>query len=125
MSTTVRPVAIRKRGERTLNNVTISDGSNTVPATWGTNNLSLTITDGGSNSMVLYYWPTSYSLVNTNLYGQAVPIGPVNITGFVSNFGSVAEFTPISIASVPEPSSLVLFALGAAVMAGLRRRRTR
>lgn len=90
-----------------LNNVTISSGTSilTPGETWGISNLTLTITDASSNSMTLFYWPTSYSMVNANLFGQLIPQGvPVNLSGFVSVFNStVAEFTPLTVTSVPEP----------------------
>ena len=108
-----------------LDNVTISNGTDVVPATWGITNKTLSITDGSNNSMVLFYWPTSYSVENANLFAQTVPSGPVNIMGFVSNFGSTAEFTPMSITPVPEPSSIVLLAMGAVGLAWLRRRLAR
>jgi hypothetical protein len=69
-------------------------------------------------------------VANANLDGMAIPTGPVNMTGFVSVYGSGAtadaEFSPISItaAPVPEPGSLVLLASGiaAAAMMFLRRK---
>ena len=55
------------------------------------------------------------------MYGTAVPTGPVNITGFVSIFGT-PEFTPVSITPAPEPTVAVTTALGLTVV-GLRRKR--
>ncbi len=105
----------------TVRNVTVSNGTDLVPSTWGTSNLSLTITDSGNNSMTLFYWPTSYSMVNANLFGKATPTGAVDITGFVSVFGTglsaVAEFTPLSItpaSPAPEPASWILALVGGA-----------
>ncbi len=91
----------------TLDNVTISGG----PATFGTANLTMTITDASNNSMELFYWPTSYSSENATFDGTAIPTTPVNITGFVDVFGTAAspprlfsEFSPIgAIGGVPEP----------------------
>jgi MYXO-CTERM domain-containing protein len=104
-----------------LDNVTISGFS----GTFGTTNLTGTITDGASNSMTLFYWPTSYSACNVNLFGTTVPSEPVNMIGFVSVFtsGSVStpEFTPIMM--TPTPGAASLLALGALPLA--RRRRSR
>ena len=84
-----------------LDNVTIGG----ISGAFGVANLTGTITDSGSNSMTLYYWPTSYSVANANLFGQAIPTGPVNMTGFVSVYNSVAEFTPMTVTVVPEPGT--------------------
>jgi hypothetical protein len=94
----------------TVSNVTIGG----LSGTFGIANLTGTITDGSGNSMSLYYWPTSYSVANANLFGQTIPTGPVNITGFDSVYStsSAPEFTPISITAAPEPASLALLALG-------------
>ncbi len=111
-----------------LNNVTISSGVNTLTPgeTFGATNVSLTVTDSSSNSMVMYYWPTSYSTVNANLNGSVIPTGPVDATGFVSTFDGVAEFNVVSITPVPEPASIVLFAMGLCGLAiwGWRRRQS-
>ena len=68
----------------TVKNVSISG----ISGTFGVANLTGTITDGASNSMVLYYWPTSYSMANADLFGQTIPTGPVDLTGFVSVYTS-------------------------------------
>ena len=93
-----------------LDDVTISG----ISGTFGTANLTGTITDGSGNSMTLYYWPTSYSVENANLAGTAIPTGAVNMTGFVSVYSGVAEFTPMTITAVPEPGTLVLLVAGLA-----------
>ena len=104
----------------TLDNVTISG----ISGTFGTANLTGTITDPGNNSMTLYYWPTSYSVANVNLDGMAIPTGPVDMTGFVSVYNNTSpEFTPLSITPVPEPGTLAAFGLGGLLLAlGMRRR---
>ena len=100
-----------------LDNVTISGGGtfSSIFPTYAGGNVSYTVTDGSANSMVLYDWVTSYSSAAA-LGGAAVPTGLVDIIGFDSVFTSgstsTAEFTPISITSVPEPSTLALSALG-------------
>ncbi|MGA2440217.1 MAG: PEP-CTERM sorting domain-containing protein, partial [Tepidisphaeraceae bacterium] len=115
-----------------VDNVTLSSnpgsGGNTLTAgeTFGTANLDFLMTDSSSNSMVFYYWPTSYSTTLQNLYGMVIPTGPVDLTGFVSVFPGTpgtAEFTPISVTAVPEPASLGGLAVGCVAML-MRRRRT-
>jgi hypothetical protein len=116
-----------------VNNVTLSTnpgsgGSVLTPGmTFPNTNLDFLMTDSSSNSMVFFYWPTSYSMVNANLFGQTVPTGPVDMTGFVSVFGTGAsatpEFTPISITAVPEPASLGLLGIGGAMLLVRKRRK--
>ena len=102
----------------TLDDVTISG----ISGSFGTANQTGTITDA-TGSMTLYYWPTSYSVENANLDGMAIPTGPVNMTGFVSVYSGTAEFTPISITSVPEPGTLALGGMGGLLLALVLRRR--
>ena len=88
-----------------VKNVMVS-GLNPTGGTFGTGSLTGTITDASGNSMTLYYWPTSYSTANRNLYGTSIPTDWVTITGFASvyNGGGVPtpEFVPLSISpSVP------------------------
>jgi len=87
-------------------------------------NLDINLTDG-TNTLEGFYWPSSYSA--EDIYaGTTVPTGPVDVTGFLSEFGTgtaaVLQFTPITITSVPEPTSLSMLALGGI---GLIRRRAR
>ena len=102
-----------------LKNVTISG----VGPNWTVHaNNQGTITDGGGNSMVMYLWASSYSTCGAiAASGGPVPTGPVDMTGFVSDFyntstlTTTAEFTPISITEVPEPSTLGLCGLASAL----------
>jgi hypothetical protein len=118
----------------TLNNVMISSGSTVLTAgeTWGNGmtssagNMTLTITDSSSNSMELFYWQSSYSLTNANLYGLVIPQGtPVNITGFADVFGTgltaAAEFVPLTVTAVPEPSAIILGGLSLVGLLAIRR----
>ena len=93
-----------------VDNVTISGTPTTFPNYAG-GNVSYTITDGSANSMVLYDWVTSYSTA-ASMGGTAVPTGLVDIIGFDSVFtsgvNSTAEFTPIGVISVPEPTTMGL-----------------
>ncbi|MGA2498621.1 MAG: IPT/TIG domain-containing protein, partial [Tepidisphaeraceae bacterium] len=89
----------------TLKGVTISG----ISGAFGITTLTGAITDNATpgNSMTLYYWPTSYSAANTNLFGQAIPTGPVNITGIVDVYNSTTpEFIPITIAAAPAVTGL-------------------
>jgi PEP-CTERM motif len=81
-----------------------------------TNAETYTITDGGGNSMELFDWVTSYS-DDGALGGTAVPTGPVDVYGFYDSFN---EFVPAAIVAVPEPASMGLLAVGAAML--LRRK---
>lgn len=91
-----------------LSNVTIAP---TGYSTFGTSNITGMISDG-TDTMTLYYWPTSYSVENVNLFGRTIPSTPVNMTGFVSVYSGMAEFTPMSVSSIPEPATMTLLALG-------------
>lgn len=109
-----------------LNNVTIGGNSGPYATTFPTYSQvtgapiptaveTYTVSDG-VNTMTLFDWVTSYS-VDGAMGGNAVPTGPVNMTGFVDVFGSgstaSAEFIPMSItAAVPEPSVMNLCGAG-------------
>jgi hypothetical protein len=84
-----------------VDNVTISGASGSFPA----GNLSLTITDSGNNSMVLYYWYTSFSTCGA-MSGTPLLTGPVDIIGFASVYPSTRaspQLTPIQIIPVTAP----------------------
>jgi len=87
-----------------LNNVTIGATGN-----WPTHANETTTVSDGVNTMVLYFWASSYSTIGA-MGGAAIPTGPVDMTGFVDFFASSseAEFVPTSISPVPEPSALSL-----------------
>ncbi len=118
-----------------LNDVTIS-GAGT---TWATHaNTTATITDGSGNSMVMYLWASSYSTdgaiavggINApDPTGAPVPTGPVDMTGFVDDFYTSstgvtdAEFVPMSITQVPEPTGLAMFGVGGLLTLALALRR--
>lgn len=103
-----------------VDDVTLSGFS----GSFGTANLTGTVTDAGNNSMTLYYWPTSYSVANVNLDGFTPIAGQeYDIMGFDSVYNGSAEFTPIAItAVVPEPSTLVLAGIGGLFTLTLLRR---
>jgi len=95
-----------------LNNVTISSNGISSGLVFPTHaNGTYTITDGGANSMTMFFWASSYSKDGA-MGGTAIPQGSVDITGFVDDFGNSAEFIPISITSVPEPSAMSLCGIG-------------
>ncbi len=105
-----------------LNRVWISG----APATFGEKEFSATITDSSGNSMALFYSPVGISTSLQNLDGLAIPAGPVNMTGIVSESLSgndmIAEFSPLTMSSVPEPPSLTLAGIGAVfLLAAIRR----
>ena len=93
----------------TLNNVTISNVQNGA-TTFGTSNLTATLTDASNNSMTMFYNPGTYSTANLNLFGNTIPTGPVTMTGYMQIFTSgtthTPEFLPMSIVFPPPPGQV-------------------
>ena len=89
-----------------------------------TNNVSAEsmYVNDSSGAMTLFDWTTSYSGAAA-LQGTPITTSPVNIYGFVDAFGSTAEFVPLSIVAVPEPSSIALIGVGVVGLFAMRRRR--
>ena len=87
-----------------IDNVSITGQA--PPATFGTTNSPGTalVTDG-TNSMTVYYWPTSYATANHNLASMTVPTGLVNLTGYMSTYGNsnVPEFDVMTVTASPGP----------------------
>ena len=119
-----------------IQNVTISGfsgaGNPAVAFTANNSPSSGTSISDGTNSMTLYYWPSSYSMANANLANRQIPSPTtmVDVYGIVDVFGTGAtatpEFVPINItnadgsslpAAVPEPGTLALLGAGLAVAA--------
>jgi len=111
-----------------LDNVTISNPTTNGVSTagyWGFHaNVTGTITDPGNNNMTMFLWCSSYTTcASIQAAGGLIPTGPVNMTGFISDFFNstlnggqiVAEFVPVSITSVPEPMAINLCGFGAAL----------
>ena len=98
-----------------LNDVTISG----APATFPNSTASYTITDGSNNSMVWFFWESSYS-TDGAMIGTSIPTGPVDMDGFVDYFAnsSEAEFVATSITPVPEPAPIALGAISS-ILSGL------
>jgi hypothetical protein len=101
--------------------LTLNDVSIVQTGTWPTHaNMDFTITDQNTTTEG-FLWASSYS-VEDQFAGTAIPGGLVDMTGFLSIFSGVPQFTPVSITVVPEPASLGLLALGGITLLGRRRR---
>ncbi len=104
----------------TVQNVMISS---LITGNYGTANVSVTLTDGASQSADRFYNRRRYSLPNQNLFGTPIARGPVDVTGVIQLFSNVPELLIMSITpSVPEPASLALVVIAVGSVA-LRRRR--
>jgi hypothetical protein len=93
-----------------LDDVTIS--GQTVGETFGTADLTLSISDG-VNSMTFFYYPHDFSVANQNLFGETIPTTPVDMVGLVDFFSPNNEFLGLQIIPVPEPTTLALCGAGA------------
>ena len=101
----------------TINNVTVSGAA----GNFGIANIAMTIADSANNQMALFYNPTTYSIANANLFGSPIPTGHVNATGIVEVFNGAPELIVTSIATVPEPSTMVLASVGLLGIWAMRR----
>jgi hypothetical protein len=103
-----------------LDDVTIT--GQTAGETFGTADLTLTMTDS-TGTEELFYYPHDFSVANANMFGETIPTGPVDIEGIAAVYPSTTtpEFYPIAI--VPEPSSMALAALGGGAILMIVRRR--
>jgi hypothetical protein len=103
-------------------------GSATTPGSFGTSNITLSVTDS-TGTEELYYWESSYSLAFADLYGMnVVTTVPADIIGFETVYTPATgspepEFNPIAITYLPEPMSAGLVAAGCLAMTMRRRRK--
>jgi hypothetical protein len=106
---------------------TLSDVSFVAPPATFASNQTLIATDGTLTATV--FIPSSDPLI-----GSPIPTGPVNITGYFSEFDDAAvltneppdntghELAAFSVVSVPEPASMSLVVLGGISLLARRRR---
>jgi hypothetical protein len=111
----------------TLDNVSLyTDSAATIPVSgnFATHaNTTLYAKDAGGNIMEIYVWASSYS-VDGAMGGTPIPTGTVDMTGFIDQSGTYpVEFVPMSITSVPEPTTLSLCGAGALLALTFRLRR--
>jgi hypothetical protein len=102
-----------------INNASISGAA--AGTTYGTSDVSYTISDA-SGTTTLFYYPHDFSVANQNLFGETVDQSDVNVIGLVDSFDGSTEFLPLQITIVPEPATLALAGLGGLSMLFLRRR---
>jgi hypothetical protein len=103
----------------TISGVTISSATT---GNYGTTNVSVTLTDSASHTLVGFYNPTTYALANQNLFGTPIASGPVNVTGLLQLFSGAPELLLMSVTPTPEPASLSMIGLlGGAML--IRRRK--
>jgi hypothetical protein len=105
----------------TFNNVTISSA---VSGNYGAANVSVTLTDSASNTLVGFYNPTTYAIANQNLFGTPIARGPVNATGLIQIFQNAPELLLMKVTAVPEPSTLALSVLSLLGLAAAKVYRT-
>jgi hypothetical protein len=111
----------------TLDNVTLySDAAGTVPISGDfpthANDGNIYAKDGSGNIIEIYDYASSFSDAGA-FGGTPIPTGTVDITGLLQQSGTFAdELIPISIASVPEPTTLALAGVGAVAALIFRRR---
>ncbi len=110
----------------TVENVAVSS---LISGNYGTTNVSVTLTDGASNTLTGFYNPTTYSYPNSanlpntqNLFGTPIARGPVNVTGVIQLFSGAPELLIMSITpAVPEPATCTLLGLCALVFVNTRK----
>ena len=113
----------------TLDGVSVGMPAGTT--SFGTANITGSVTDSSGGSLTMYYWPSSYSSCYDSLNGTTInPNWTYNVTGIFDNYGgNQPEFLPtggMTVASVPEPGTLALLGAGVSIAAmGYVRRKFR